>query len=187
MRTPETVSLSEMSYGTSVMSSPSTEIAFTAHPGGAVAVKYAAPGTTPVSWNVPSSPTVPFDKGSPAPIMIGNEGSAADRKTRSGVRAPVRGGVPSKTTRPVTVAPRPVTTLTPVRSPPPTTIGIDANSGRTPGRDWGRTSIRYSPGATPEMLNVPSGVTIPPERSEEHTSELQSLAYLVCRLLLEKK
>src|SRR2546425_1581999 len=27
----------------------------------------------------------------------------------------------------------------------------------------------------------------PPERSEEHTSELQSLAYLVCRLLLEKK
>src|SRR5205823_11391710 len=32
-------------------------------------------------------------------------------------------------------------------------------------------------------------VFIPPgsERSEEHTSELQSLAYLVCRLLLEKK
>src|SRR2546425_6361309 len=26
-----------------------------------------------------------------------------------------------------------------------------------------------------------------PRRSEEHTSELQSLAYLVCRLLLEKK
>src|SRR3989441_6726745 len=25
------------------------------------------------------------------------------------------------------------------------------------------------------------------DRSEEHTSELQSLAYLVCRLLLEKK
>src|SRR5687767_15181743 len=29
--------------------------------------------------------------------------------------------------------------------------------------------------------------TQPPNRSEEHTSELQSLAYLVCRLLLEKK
>src|SRR2546425_2630344 len=28
---------------------------------------------------------------------------------------------------------------------------------------------------------------IPTARSEEHTSELQSLAYLVCRLLLEKK
>src|SRR2546423_10447596 len=27
----------------------------------------------------------------------------------------------------------------------------------------------------------------PEVRSEEHTSELQSLAYLVCRLLLEKK
>src|SRR2546425_8499670 len=27
----------------------------------------------------------------------------------------------------------------------------------------------------------------PATRSEEHTSELQSLAYLVCRLLLEKK
>src|SRR2546425_2850932 len=39
--------------------------------------------------------------------------------------------------------------------------------------------------------SVVSG-TIPPNclavgRSEEHTSELQSLAYLVCRLLLEKK
>src|SRR5205823_14563001 len=28
---------------------------------------------------------------------------------------------------------------------------------------------------------------VPGVRSEEHTSELQSLAYLVCRLLLEKK
>src|SRR6478609_11778921 len=33
-----------------------------------------------------------------------------------------------------------------------------------------------------------SGVAAPGgRRSEEHTSELQSLAYLVCRLLLEKK
>src|SRR2546425_8851061 len=30
-------------------------------------------------------------------------------------------------------------------------------------------------------------VTHQERRSEEHTSELQSLAYLVCRLLLEKK
>src|SRR5229473_8720937 len=30
-------------------------------------------------------------------------------------------------------------------------------------------------------------VNDPIARSEEHTSELQSLAYLVCRLLLEKK
>src|SRR6185437_17029337 len=34
----------------------------------------------------------------------------------------------------------------------------------------------------------PDGLrTLRPLRSEEHTSELQSLAYLVCRLLLEKK
>src|SRR5229473_7451720 len=32
-----------------------------------------------------------------------------------------------------------------------------------------------------------SAVTLSGPRSEEHTSELQSLAYLVCRLLLEKK
>src|SRR3989441_6224999 len=31
------------------------------------------------------------------------------------------------------------------------------------------------------------GALVDHERSEEHTSELQSLAYLVCRLLLEKK
>src|SRR2546423_9059216 len=30
-------------------------------------------------------------------------------------------------------------------------------------------------------------LAVVPFRSEEHTSELQSLAYLVCRLLLEKK
>src|SRR2546425_9147155 len=33
----------------------------------------------------------------------------------------------------------------------------------------------------------PSEGTASRGRSEEHTSELQSLAYLVCRLLLEKK
>src|SRR2546425_13012814 len=32
-----------------------------------------------------------------------------------------------------------------------------------------------------------AGAWAPAARSEEHTSELQSLAYLVCRLLLEKK
>src|SRR2546425_8208239 len=32
-----------------------------------------------------------------------------------------------------------------------------------------------------------AGRLVPLPRSEEHTSELQSLAYLVCRLLLEKK
>src|SRR3712207_7780138 len=41
----------------------------------------------------------------------------------------------------------------------------------------------------PGLLTVPGGDGQPghPERSEEHTSELQSRQYLVCRLLLEKK
>src|SRR2546423_9320374 len=34
---------------------------------------------------------------------------------------------------------------------------------------------------------ISTSSSIPSFRSEEHTSELQSLAYLVCRLLLEKK
>src|SRR2546425_12062254 len=41
-----------------------------------------------------------------------------------------------------------------------------------------------------QMAFTDEGVTFTgrsPARSEEHTSELQSLAYLVCRLLLEKK
>src|SRR2546425_7108137 len=45
------------------------------------------------------------------------------------------------------------------------------------------TSSAVSP-ATSTAVSCPSSVLV---RSEEHTSELQSLAYLVCRLLLEKK
>src|SRR2546425_6992024 len=37
------------------------------------------------------------------------------------------------------------------------------------------------------LMIVGSPKTALEKRSEEHTSELQSLAYLVCRLLLEKK
>src|SRR3712207_7664753 len=37
----------------------------------------------------------------------------------------------------------------------------------------------------PSTASAPAAV--PPARSEEHTSELQSRQYLVCRLLLEKK
>src|SRR5258708_34021309 len=43
-----------------------------------------------------------------------------------------------------------------------------------------------------DMLFTVTGIAVPPskycrERSEEHTSELQSPDHLVCRLLLEKK
>src|SRR3712207_7407506 len=45
------------------------------------------------------------------------------------------------------------------------------------------------PGATGPALAIwaPVAVARPCARSEEHTSELQSRQYLVCRLLLEKK
>src|SRR2546425_8740753 len=39
----------------------------------------------------------------------------------------------------------------------------------------------------PQRLRYAHLSGAPDRRSEEHTSELQSLAYLVCRLLLEKK
>src|SRR2546425_3846491 len=42
----------------------------------------------------------------------------------------------------------------------------------------GRAAVRHLHGGEPPRARA---------RSEEHTSELQSLAYLVCRLLLEKK
>src|SRR3989441_12410806 len=38
-----------------------------------------------------------------------------------------------------------------------------------------------------ELTLTTNGTLLARNRSEEHTSELQSLAYLVCRLLLEKK
>src|SRR2546425_2333471 len=47
--------------------------------------------------------------------------------------------------------------------------------------DKGGRKVALRPEMTPTLARL-EGV-----RSEEHTSELQSLAYLVCRLLLEKK
>src|SRR5687767_15701329 len=44
-----------------------------------------------------------------------------------------------------------------------------------------------APSGCPLAFSPPLGLTTTAPRSEEHTSELQSLAYLVCRLLLEKK
>src|SRR2546425_3537272 len=54
------------------------------------------------------------------------------------------------------------------------TVDVDQQLGLTALRD-GRRPAAEDPGR-PQLA-----------RSEEHTSELQSLAYLVCRLLLEKK
>src|ERR1035441_2985261 len=43
------------------------------------------------------------------------------------------------------------------------------------------------PPITRKSLHTKKRNLFPPYRSEEHTSELQSLRHLVCRLLLEKK
>src|SRR2546425_7438771 len=54
-----------------------------------------------------------------------------------------------------------------------------------------RSTFTVTMSASPAPLDRRGGGRPPgtplPRRSEEHTSELQSLAYLVCRLLLEKK
>src|SRR6266404_7176873 len=51
-------------------------------------------------------------------------------------------------------------------------------------RGWTCTGSRPAP---PTGCARSRARSSPVARSEEHTSELQSLAYLVCRLLLEKK
>src|SRR5205814_6880750 len=75
--------------------------------------------------------------------------------------------------------------------PPIENSSTSGGNGRVLG-DWPRSTI-FPPGSGAEMLrsaemrmtNLSS--EIGGRRSEEHTSELQSLRHLVCRLLLEKK
>src|SRR2546425_6181909 len=56
------------------------------------------------------------------------------------------------------------------------------------GMCWTMTSPGASAGIAMRNWRMASVPPVDaPTRSEEHTSELQSLAYLVCRLLLEKK
>src|SRR2546425_9517405 len=63
-------------------------------------------------------------------------------------------------------------TASAVNAPPSATAwGVPIRSASAP-------TCKAPSGASPTKTNA---------RSEEHTSELQSLAYLVCRLLLEKK
>src|SRR3712207_7101136 len=62
---------------------------------------------------------------------------------------------------------------------------------RAPGRRSARrppaASPRWTPRLPPELGVEGLPQRLAEERSEEHTSELQSRQYLVCRLLLEKK
>src|SRR3712207_7388132 len=60
------------------------------------------------------------------------------------------------------------------------------------GRVPPKTADAAGPGAIPHhpgrrLMPLAEIRTCEPTRSEEHTSELQSRQYLVCRLLLEKK
>src|SRR3712207_7227592 len=54
-------------------------------------------------------------------------------------------------------------------------------SGVGPPARWGRQDRHRTAGGPPPGLSTEQA------RSEEHTAELQSRQYLVCRLLLEKK
>src|SRR5437764_2001798 len=80
-----------------------------------------------------------------------------------------------------------------LRRPPrstlfPYTTLFRSHAGRTPRRDDRRPQPHpalVGPGRATAIRR--NGVVLVATRSEEHTSELQSPMYLVCRLLLEKK
>src|SRR5229473_7143596 len=72
--------------------------------------------------------------------------------------------------------------------------GVSTPAAQTSAPSWPVlvTSANRRSTSVSWLTSVGTGVAWPPAsrirpRSEEHTSELQSLAYLVCRLLLEKK
>src|SRR5205823_9661609 len=73
----------------------------------------------------------------------------------------------------------------------PPCCALDTGSPPLPPRRQGRYARKWralnycTSGGSPRGPSQP-GMSSPCHRSEEHTSELQSLAYLVCRLLLEK-
>src|SRR2546430_10689235 len=71
-----------------------------------------------------------------------------------------------------------------IRRPPRSTLFPYTTLFRSVG-----IGMLYTPLLVDRMqLSYPSGFAVAkPERSEEHTSELQSQSNLVCRLLLEKK
>src|SRR3712207_8131643 len=81
----------------------------------------------------------------------------------------------------------PYTTL--FRSPPLPTVGIlvEPNGAGTCGERL-HNAVTIKEISTDQLAKAErAGVELIVARSEEHTSELQSRQYLVCRLLLEKK
>src|SRR3712207_8990807 len=86
-----------------------------------------------------------------------------------------------------------------IRRPPRSTLFPYTTLFRSYDVNWAIADPRYDydPGTGPgaEFVPLTDGAGVPisrvlygvHRRSEEHTSELQSRQYLVCRLLLEKK
>src|SRR2546425_6414877 len=78
-----------------------------------------------------------------------------------------------------------------IRRPPRSTLFPYTTLFRSRHARSGRLVFPRMPSVGPAVLYVAAPVVrngrSHRRRSEEHTSELQSLAYLVCRLLLEKK
>src|SRR2546422_5973749 len=74
-------------------------------------------------------------------------------------------------------------------------LPVAGGRARKPGRyfapagysDVAELPIDRSPGPYPARIREALRLQAAGERSEEHTSELQSRLHLVCRLLLEKK
>src|SRR2546423_11084702 len=77
-----------------------------------------------------------------------------------------------------------------IRRPPRSTLFPYTTLFRSVGKQWKwyttTSGIWQTVWLEPRSSDFIDKFRISP-RSEEHTSELQSLAYLVCRLLLEKK
>src|SRR5258707_9677475 len=71
-----------------------------------------------------------------------------------------------------------------IRRPPRSTLFPYTTLFRSTGAGFGTAVTLWHFGQYQD-LRTSSGCQ--PDRSEEHTSELQSRQYLVCRLLLEKK
>src|SRR5256885_4743960 len=74
-----------------------------------------------------------------------------------------------------------------IRRPPRSTLFPYTTLFRSPDRLRRRRMRRKGETAEQAAAAIPDSVERTPDRSEEHTSELQSPCNLVCRLLLEKK
>src|SRR2546425_9780223 len=91
-------------------------------------------------------------------------------------------------TSPAVCAMNPTATRAPSKTPPQSSRPAGGGRNRVPGASATaarpKRTVRNANGVASASALFTATKLV---RSEEHTSELQSLAYLVCRLLLEKK